>query len=200
MKSDVIKVNSKGAAIESALNQVDAVAAYKKLSPKGSIQLHLLTEELIGMISSVTGETQCEYWIEEEDGVYQLHLRVLTRMSSLKRDKLLSASTSGKNDAARGFFGRLRDLFDRDADSDVVAFTPLMAEGFYDSGSAAAQDLEWSMARYRDEVGIHRQLNEIEAIDAWDELEKSVVAHVADEVKVFIRGDEVEMVIYKKLA
>jgi hypothetical protein len=200
MKSDVIVVNSKGSAIESALNQVDAVAVYKKLSPKGSLQLHLLTEELIGMISSVTGETMGEYWIEEDDGLYQLHLRVLTRMSSHKREKLLSATTSGKNDAARGFFGRLRDLFDRDADSDVVAFTPLMAEGFYDSGSATAHDLEWSMSRYRDEVGIHREQKEIAAIDAWDELEKSVVAHVADEVKVFIRGDEVEMVIYKKLA
>ena len=38
------------------------------------------------------------------------------------------------------------------------------------------------------------------AAEAWDELEKSVVAHVADDVKVSIHGRTVEMVIIKALA
>ena len=38
------------------------------------------------------------------------------------------------------------------------------------------------------------------ARQAWDELEKSVVAHVADDVKVSIRGSVVEMTIFKKFA
>lgn len=199
MKSDVIVVSSKGLKIETALDQAEAVAVYKKLSPKGTLQLRLLTEEMMGLIRSVTGETEGDFWIEENDGLYQLHLKVVTRMSSVKREHLLSASTSGKNDAARGFFGRLRDLFDRDADADVVAFTPLMAEGFYDTTGATIPDMEWSMARYRDEVDYRREQHEDAAIEAWDELEKSVVAHVADDVKVYIRGDSVEMVIEKKL-
>ena len=33
----------------------------------------------------------------------------------------------------------------------------------------------------------------------WDELEKSVVTHVADDIKVSIRGQQVEMTILKKL-
>ena len=37
------------------------------------------------------------------------------------------------------------------------------------------------------------------AKEAWDELEKSVVAKVADDVKVAIRGRTVEMTIVKKL-
>jgi len=36
--------------------------------------------------------------------------------------------------------------------------------------------------------------------EAWDELEKSVVNHVADDIKVYIRGRLVEMVITKKMA
>ena len=200
MKSDVIIVSSKGLRIEKALDQAEAVAAYKKLSPEGTLQLRLLTEEMMGLIRSVTGETEGEFWIEEEDGLFQLHYRVVTRMSSVKREHLLSASSSGKNDAARGFFGRLRDLFDRDADSDVVAFTPLMAEGFYDTTAATIPDMEWSMSRYREEVDFRREQQEAAAIEAWDELEKSVVAHVADDVKVYIRGDCVEMVIEKQLS
>ena len=35
--------------------------------------------------------------------------------------------------------------------------------------------------------------------EAWDELEKSVVSHVADDVKVAIRSGTVEMIIIKKM-
>ena len=54
------------------------------------------------------------------------------------------------------------------------------------------------MADYREQLQqfAHRDPN---ALEAWDELEKSVVANVADNVKVFIRGRFVEMVIYKRM-
>ena len=38
-----------------------------------------------------------------------------------------------------------------------------------------------------------------EAAEAWDELEKSVVSSVADDVKVNIQGFQTEMTIIKKL-
>jgi len=37
------------------------------------------------------------------------------------------------------------------------------------------------------------------AKEAWDELEKSVVTHVADDIRVSIRNGNVEMVILKKM-
>ena len=36
------------------------------------------------------------------------------------------------------------------------------------------------------------------AAEAWDELEKSVIAHVADEVRISIHGYDVEMIVFKK--
>ena len=202
MKTDVIVVNSRGKAMGKALEQVDAVASYKRLSQKQALQLRLLAEEMLALMRSITGETDGNFWIEDEKGVYQLHLQVFTRMSSVKREQLLSTATSGKNAAARGLMGKLRDLFERDADSDVAPFTnPLMMDGLYDTGAAAvaSADYEWSMSRYREELS-EKQSQHISDVDeAWDELEKSVVANVADEIKVYIRGDQVEMVIFKTL-
>lgn len=200
MRTDTIDVSGKQSAVEKALREAETVATYKKLSPKGALHLRLLTEELMGLMRSITGETQGTFWIEDDQGVYQLHLKTETRMSSVKRSKLLSSSTSGKNEAARGLMGRLRDMFDQDSDSDMLALSPMMSEGFYEHSTASMVDLEWSMMRYRNELEPHYLRNEAEAIEAWDELEKSVVAHVADEIKVFIRGDRVEIVIYKELA
>ena len=47
MKSDVIAVSSRGNQIETALNQVDKVAAYKGLTGKNALHLRLLTEEMM---------------------------------------------------------------------------------------------------------------------------------------------------------
>ena len=74
MKTDVIRVTNAEGGVRAALNQVEKVAAYKGLSGKSALHLRLLTEEMMGMMRSITGEVEGKYWIEEEDGLYALHL------------------------------------------------------------------------------------------------------------------------------
>ena len=201
MKSDVMIVSSRGDQIDMALNQVEKVTAYKGLTGKNALHLRLLTEEMMGMMRSITGETEGKFWIEDEDGVYQLHLRVETRMDSDKRDRLLSASSTGKNESAKGLMGRLRDFFDRGADEDIAGFSsPLLMHGAQADATTPTLDWEWSMTRYEEELFNRVRNNDSAAREAWDELEKSVVAKVADDVKVSIRGRSVEMIIVKKMA
>ena len=198
MKSDVIKIENGEASVQDALNQAEAVAVYKRLPPKSALHMRLLTEELMGLMQSITGEKSGEFWIEDQEKVYELHLLVYTRMSMKKREQLLSTSTSGKNAARRGIMGALRDMFDREGDSDVAPFTaPMLLNTGFDTPTSPALDYEWSLSRYRQELQPLVGQNEREAVEAWDELEKSVVTHVANEIKVFIRGDQVEMVLYK---
>ena len=201
MKTDVIVVSSKGSQMETALNQVDKVAAYKGLSPKDALHLRLLAEEMMAMMRSITGETQGKFWIEDDDGTYELHLQAATRMTSTKREKLLSTATSGKNESARTFMGKLLDFFERGADEDIAAHTsPLLMPGMYEHSSTPTLDWEWSMTQYERALSSAVDRKDENALKAWDELEKSVVAHVADDVKVSIRNQVVEMTIIKKFA
>ena len=201
MRTDVIAVTSRGTQMEIALGQVDKVAAYKGLTGKNALHLRLLAEEMLGMMRSITGETKGEFWIEDdEQGTYQLHLQVKTRMDSEKRDSLLAASSTGKNESAKGLMGRLRDFFDRGADEDVAAaHSSLLMPGVMEQSSLPTLDWEWSMTRYQTALNT-RKNSDSAAREAWDELEKSVVAHVADDVRVAIRGRQVEMIIVKKMA
>ena len=201
MKTDVITVSSRGQQIGTALKQAEKVAAYKDLSPKGALHLRLLTEEMMGMMRSITGETQGLFWIEDdENGEYRLHLTVNTRMNSGKRDRLLAAATSGQNESAKGLMGKLRDFFDREADEDISSFTsPLLLPGTFEHTSTPTLDWEWSMLRYEQTLATQINRDDSSAKEAWDELEKSVVAHVADDIKVSIRGSQVEMTIIKKI-
>ena len=201
MKTDVIVVSSSGRQMELALNQVDKVAAYKELTQKDALHLRLLAEEMMAMMRSITGEAHGKFWIEDQDGVYELHLLAATRMTSTKREQLLSAATSGKNESARTFMGKLRDFFERGADEDIATHTsPLLMPGMYEHSSTPTLDWEWSMTQYERALSSGVDRKDENAMKAWDELEKSVVAHVADDVKVSIRNQQVEMTIIKNFA
>lgn len=194
MKTDVIAVSSKNSRLKETLRQVDKVAAYKDLSPKGALHLRLLTEEMIGMVGSITGKVEGKFWIEDEDGVYQLHLQAKTDLDAEKRKQLISASSSGVNEASRGLMGKLRSFFEPEDDFPVY-YEPMFGPKDDIYGESA-----WSMRIYREQVERYMQQKKQGAAEAWDELEKSVVAHVADDVKVSIHGRTVEMVIIKALA
>ncbi len=201
MKTDVITVSSRGSQMEAALEQVELVARYKNLSEKSSLHLRLLAEETLGMMRSITGETEGQFWIEDADGEFQLHLVVETRMNSEKRGQLLSAASSGRNESARGLMGRIRDFFDRGADEDVATLTaPMFMGGAIEPTASHAMDVEWSMTQYQNSLAQRVEENDEEAKAAWDEMEKSVVTHVADDIRVSIRGPRVEMIIIKKMA
>ncbi len=194
MKSDVITISSKGAHMEEALAQAEKTAAYKGLDRKQTLHLRLLTEEMMGMMRSIAGDVSGTFWIEDEDQVYELHLKVTTSMNIEKREKLLSASTSGRNEAEKGIMGKIRSWFEPTDDLPLF-FATMAAED-----PSGIRTFTWTLYTYREQLEQYRLENQYGAEEAWDELEKSVVSHVADDVKVSIRGCDVEMVIVKKMA
>lgn len=201
MKTDVITVSSRGKQMEKALKQADKVAAYKGLSAKDALHLRLLTEEMMGLMRSITGEKEGTFWIEDQDGEYQLHLKVRAMLTSEEREQLLAVSSSGKNESAKGLMGRLRDFFDWGSDADLSAYSsPLLLPDAFEQSSSPMLDWEWSMSRYERALSSQMEQGDQAVKEAWDELEKSVVSHVADDVKVAIRSGTVEMIIIKKLA
>ncbi len=200
MKTDIITVSSSGSQMEKAMEQAEKVAAYKGLPTQSALRLRLLTEEMMGMMRSITGEKQGQFWIEDENGVYQLHLQVKTRMTNEKRESLLEVSSSGKNEAAKGLMGRLRDFFDRGSDEDIFQASPMLMSGMYEHSSSPSLDWEWKMTQYQMALEEGVRHDDKKAQEAWDELEKSVVAHAADEIQVCIRGQTVEMTIVKSLS
>ena len=208
MKSDVITVRSDGNGASEALSQTEAVAAFRSLPQKSALHLRLLTEEMMGMLQEITGEKELKFWIEDQDRVFQLHLVATTVISRNKREELLSVSTSGTNAAAKGVMGKLRDIFERALDAEELGGMPdYYARGLVMPSGMAGEDpmayalnadmINWSMQQFRSNLNEDRQAN-AEAEQEWDELEKSIVANLADEVSISIRGNQVEMVIYKK--
>lgn len=202
MKTDVIEITPNGDGIDGALLETERAAAYRGLEPKQALRLRLLAEEMTGMLRTLIGSTPFRYWAETEGTRFSLHLATETQMTCDLRKALLDASSTGKNAAAKGFMGRLRDIFTRLTDADAVPAYPYeYGYSYVDvTGFDASMDMSpnaalygWSLQAYRNAVAENKDKEP----EKWDELEKSITAKLADDVKIFIRGNTVEMVIEK---
>ena len=202
MKTDVIEITAKGEGIDEVLRETERAAVYRGLEPKQALRLRLLAEEMSGMLRTLIGKEEFRYWVETEGKTFALHLAGETLMNTDLRKELLNVSTTGKNAAAKGFMGRVREIFSSLAES----YNPAMEEVEYGYsyvdiiGFDASMDMSpnamlygWSLKSYRDAVGQNRE----KEAEKWDELEKSITAKLADDIKIFIRGNTVEMVIEK---
>lgn len=203
MKTDVIEISPAGEGMAEALRQTEQAAAYRDLSPKEGLRLRLLSEEMMGMLRTIVGGGPSRFWIESEGKRFSLHLSAEVQLDADMREELLKASTSGKNAAVQGFMGRIRDIFTRIAAPNESSISPT-DYGFsyvdvtsFDDASLGVTThgitYGWSMNAYKSAVEERRE----EEPDKWDELEKSITARLADEIRIFIRGNAVELVIEK---
>ena len=210
MQTDKIKLLSGEDGREAALKQAEKFSEYVGLSKKDAARLRLLTEETFGMVNTITGDFSAQFYIESAgEGAYKIHLIAKTNMDQAKKQELIQASSNKKNAAGRGFMGKIRDIIENGLYSvDEVGELQTRygggtvmygAMGMIDPEALNAGSLAyaWSLEQYRQSVGDEMKEKE-ELSEAWDELEKSIVASIADNVSVSVKGETVEMIIEKR--
>ena len=200
MNSVEMMVFKDGKNIKEAVQATDKLGQDAGLSNKEVLRLQLLAEELLGMMQSIAGEVEAKYRVEQEDKHFNLILDSALDMTKEMRKTLLSVSTTGENTAAKGFMGKLRDMI-------YSAMLPSetgpssMSMGLMSMGSPSAystgENLKWSMTQYMAEM---RKTDAEEAKGAWDELEKSITASIADDISIRIKGSNVRITITKTFA
>lgn len=193
MKTDVIVVSSRGSGMDAALAQAEETAAGLGLGRRDALYLRLLVEEMMSMIRSIVGQLEGQFWIETSDDAYRLHLRTNTLLDASQRAQLISAATSGKNEAHRGLMGKILAFFEPMPIDETPAY---LMDAVVTDGSNG--EITWSLDAYRERLRSSKDAAS-EARQEWDELEKSVVSHIADNIQVSIRGYQVDLTIFKRL-
>lgn len=196
LKTEQIKVTSAGAGMEEALQLTEKFGLESGLERKENLRLRLLAEELFGMMRSIVGEVEAFYWIEGEDQKFDVHMEGEVVLNQDVRKKLIEVSTRHENAAAQGFMGELRDMIGAamlpKGESPSMLSLGLMTMGSPSGYMASSGSYSWSLNKYREEL---QAAEDKEAKEAADELEKSIVASLADEVAVRIEGSQVEIVV-----
>ena len=197
MKSNICVIKKGGLGLENILTEVEKVTAYNGLQDKKALRLRLLAEELVGMLPELVQNFEGCFWLQNNENQYELHVELsVGGLSKEKKEQLIAVSASKKNAAATGFMGKIRDvaqnmLLFSDNPSQSSFF---VGEYMHEYGMADVHyTYAWSLDNYMEQ----QKRVEKKSEKVWDELEKSIVAKLADDVVVGVRGKSVEIVIKK---
>ena len=208
MKSNICKLNEDLTCLEAVLAEVEKVTAYNGLEDKKALRLRLLAEELCGMLPGLIENFSGKFWAENEGDNYELHVELKADdMNNDLREELISVSKSGKNAAAKGIMGKIRavaetmllaaldpDLAPMPSDGEYCDYNGFnMGVGYVDSlVYETGYAYTWSLYNYKTAVEKKE--------DEYAELERSIVAKLADDIIVGVRGKNVEIVVKKSFA
>lgn len=198
-KSDQLYIDSTEEKASAAIAVVDDFLSLQNLDRKKAIHLRLLAEEAVGMVKAMTGDFEALFWMEQEDGEYKVKLTVKTDMDREKKEELLSLSTSGDNTAAKGVMGKIREIIENsllDLDSALRQQSQYGGNnGYTYVGMGMLEDAPvWSLNSYREALEDKSDKDDTDD-EAWDELERSIVASLAKDVTIGIKNNLVDMTI-----
>ena len=206
MKSNICKLNEDLTCLKAVLAEVEKVTTYNGLEDKKALRLRLLAEELCGMLPGLIENFSGKFWAENDGETYELHVELKADDMNIDlRDELISVSKSGKNAAAKGVMGKIRAVAETMllavCDPTLPPPTPAgefcdyhgfnMGFGYIDPTIAVETGYiySWSLFNYKTAVE--------DKEDEYAELERSIVAKLADDIIVGVRGKNVEIVVKK---
>jgi hypothetical protein len=189
MKSNVIKISKDQDNLNQILAESKKTAEYVNLNTKQSIRTQLIAEEFVGMLKELSQDFEGEFWIDSEGRalsfVALIHINEI--MDKQTKRKFIDVSSDKKNAAAKGIMGKIRDVVENMLYPENAMFSPAFIS--YQLETAVLLNDQWTLNRYK----AAERNNE----EPWDELEKSIIANLADDVIVSVKGNNVEIVIMK---
>ncbi|MBR4719834.1 MAG: mechanosensitive ion channel [Lachnospiraceae bacterium] len=170
VRTDTINIAANSGNIDAAIGMVRGFAEKQRLNEHATMQLELMTEELIGVVGNIVESAMVKMWIEGSGLKYRIHVSFPASVRSEEYKRLISLSSSGKNEAVQGLAGKLWEK--------MVAGIRTTSDDNHDS------DYEWSLKESGpDDSGIG----------------ESILAAIADDIKVSVAKDKVELVVVKSV-
>lgn len=205
MVSDKFTVNNDAQRMAAARYVTESFAEQAGLDGRNVLRLELLVEETLGMVKTMLDSFYGQIWFTADGRDVEIHFEATADMDADKKEELLSVSSTGKNVAAKGFMaklgemisgalhsaGRSIDAYGQETMKYGVVHTPELMAAYPDMMTI------WTLQTYRVDLDQARTDGDF-AEEAWDELEKSIVAKLADDVAVGVRGDRIDLVIRKR--
>ena len=207
MVSDKFMVNSDAGRMAAARYATENFAWQVNMNRRDALRLSLLVEETLGMMKAMVDDFYGRLWFTGDANAVEIHVEVTANMDSDRKHELLSVSSTGRNAAKRGFMGMLGEVIsgalhnigravDNAYGGTAVSGSVVAPAGM---GTPNLYDLTpvWTLEQYRENVE-KGKLSADALEQAKEDLEKSIVANLADDVVVGVKGDHIEMVISKR--
>ena len=190
--SDTVRRNSE---VNEVLREF---AEENRIKGRNYNQLCLLAEETLGMIGQMLNVYDGQLWLEGTTAGYEIILEASVHENHDGKD-VLAASPEGFM-AKVAMMMNCSYMFESIAEipEDLADVLPdYMSYGMRESRESPAWAGRWSLSAYRYEL-MKRREEKTSAKVALEELGKSIVAQLADEVTIGIHGHRIRLVISKR--
>ena len=189
MQTNIVKITRNNANLSKILDEAQKTAVYAELDVKQTFKVTLIAEELVGMLNELSENFEGTFYIEANNRSFKFvtQISLNENMDKQTKRKFIDISSEKKNASAKGIMGKIRDV----VENMLYPENALYSSNFvaYQLETAVLLDDTWTLNRYKD--------SQRENEEAWDELEKSIIANLADDVIVSVKGTNVEIVIMK---
>ena len=197
MQTEKIVVSSNGRGMTAALDEVEAFSRSMGFDERSSMRARLLAEETMSMVRAIVEDFEADFWMEStEECSCELHLLAVADMNFKKRQDLINTSTHKRNEASVGIMGKIKDFIEG-SPFYLGSGSNRPVGDYHMVGCVSYEEIQlWSLEQYR--LCLEQDREEGENVDAlFEELEKSIVANIADDVRVSVQDDNIEMIIRK---
>jgi hypothetical protein len=189
MKSEIVKISRDVDNLNKILVETQKTAEYKSLDAKQAIRMRLIAEEFVGMLKELSQDFDGEFWIESENLSFSFVAQIyINEVMDLQTKRRFIEVSSAKKNSTKGIMGKIRDVVENLLYPENAMYSSSFVA--YQLESAVLLNDQWTLNRYKDA--------ERNNAEPWDELEKSIIANLADDVIVSVKGNNVEIAIMKK--
>ena len=201
--SDKFMVNSDAERMAAARYATENFAWQIKLDKRDALRLDLLVEETLGMVKTTLEDFYGQLWFTADGKKCEIHFEATGDMDSDRKRELIAVSTTGRNAAARGFMTRLGEMISgalHGLGDTMDAYGKETIRYGIVHTNTMAPNIEmmpiWTLQTYRADLETAGG-SDVAAEAALEDLEKSIVARIADDIVVGVKGDRVDLVITK---
>lgn len=196
MKTEKLWINSNVRRNMDAEEIVKTFAEEIGIRGKDTQHMSLLVEETLGMANQLIRHFDGEIWLEETAEGYDIILEAEVRPGE--------EGAPGLAGAPEGFMAKIAEMLNcsymfeniGEMPEELAGMVPdYMSYGMRQGENSPVFAGRWSLTSYRYNLESDREAAE----PVLDELEKSIVARLADEVTIGIHGSKIRLVISKKV-
>ena len=201
-----LRVGDDPALVKAAMDEAEGFIKDLSLDPKTALRIRLLTEEVLEMVKNMVGTFSGDFWVEHSEKEFHIHLDGKAKKMNLDTEnELLSASKDGENVSVRGFGAMISHFINHHKeyiDNLLDAMGESVTNDYMYLGPVIDNDLtnqiQWTMHNYSQYVT--DQSNTDDGIEeARDNLERSILANLADDIRVGVLEDDITITVIKKI-
>ncbi len=200
MNINKIRVDNKGNGAETVLTDVEFYAQRSGLGDRSCRQIRLAAEELMELVKNISGTFEADFSAEITNRRCELSLVTDTVSDPAKKAQLIQAGQfkTGVADKLRRFLqSDYKNLKEQEDILDDLGIKKADAALLEEIGHSSFEDAYvWTLGSY----GMKAYDSHVLDDDAgWAEIGQSILANLADDIRVFVFDDRVEITVIKLL-